>query len=314
MSQDLNTVFARARILTVGGGKGGVGKSIISAGIAGELARTNKQVIVIDADLSGANLHLNMGIRYPEKNLNDFISGSVKTLEEVLIDTPVPNVKLISGASGIYDLINIKFLQKQKMTRSFLKLSADYIIIDVGAGADIHNTDFYSLSEHGIVVVTNEPTSIENAYSFLKNSIIRKMIRLFAGNKELKQLVSRLANPRKEGFVRIPDIITKISEISPENGKKADEMHRRFKPRLIVNMVKNQADLNVEGNFRNIVKKYLNIDIVYIGYLVYDEGVEQSIRQIKPVTFLNDSRAVACLKSITQNILFLEENRNGISR
>jgi flagellar biosynthesis protein FlhG len=307
MENGLSKIFPSAKIITVGSGKGGVGKSIVAAGIACQMSGFNKQAVLIDADLSGANLHLSMGIRYPEKNLNDFLSNTVPSINDILLETPFPNVKLISGASGIYELANPRNFQKQKMVESFLQLETDYMIIDLGAGADKDKTDFYSLSEHGIVVLINEPTSVENAYSFLKNSIIRKLLGLFSKNKAVKEIISKYSNPQKEGFYPIGQIIDKVSKVDPVSEKQARKIIAGFTPRLVVNMVKKSSDLAVAPSFKKIAKNYLGIDITYIGYIAYDTYVEKSIKQIVPLSTFTKSNAVKCLKTITKNILALEK-------
>ena len=296
---------SNARTITVGGGKGGIGKSTVAAGIACQLAILKKRVILIDADLAGANLHLSMGVRYPEKGLNDFISGSASDIREILIGTPFPGVRLISGAGSIHEMTNPRFFQKQKLLSAFQGLPADYVVIDVGAGADEDNTDFFSLSNHGIVIITNEPSSVENAYSFLKNSIIRKFLRLFALNEKVRDAIITCANPKKGGVRKIEEIIAKVAEFDPEAGKTLRETHASFRPCLIVNMVRSKFDVQVEANFRTIVKNFLGLRMTYIGYIVYDETVPASIKRITPLSAFPDASSVRCLNAITRNLLAL---------
>jgi flagellar biosynthesis protein FlhG len=289
----------------VGGGKGGIGKSTVAAGIACQLSNLKKEVILVDADLSGANLHLSMGIRYPEKGLNDFISGTVQDLSDIIINTSYPNVRLISGAGSQPEITNLRLLQKQKLLTLLKSLSADYVVIDVGAGADQDNTDFFSLSNHGIVIITNEPSSVENAFSFLKNSILRKFLRLSALNEKLRESILTLSNPKKGGVNRIPELLERIGAIDPECTKSLLEAHRSFRPCLVVNMVRSKFDVQVEANFRAIVKSYLGIHLAYIGYIVYDETVPASVRKIVPLSASSEAPSVRCLSAITRNLVAL---------
>ena len=89
---------------------------------------------------------------------------------------------LISGASDILELANPNFAQKQKIINNLKKLDADYILVDLGAGSSFHVTDFFAAFPYGIIVTDGLPTSIENAYGYLKNGIIRGMVRLFQEN------------------------------------------------------------------------------------------------------------------------------------
>ena len=90
-----------ARVWAVGGGKGGIGKSFLVANIATVAARSGKRVILIDADLGGANLHTCLGVRAGERvSLSDYFEDRVLELDKVAIETPVPGLRLILGAIG----------------------------------------------------------------------------------------------------------------------------------------------------------------------------------------------------------------------
>src|SRR5205823_10349069 len=85
---------ARARrVIAVGGGKGGIGKSLVSANLGIALAQKGKRVVLVDADLGGANLHTCLGVAQPQVTLSDFVSKKVNTLDELMIDVGVPHLK-----------------------------------------------------------------------------------------------------------------------------------------------------------------------------------------------------------------------------
>jgi len=87
---------SRREIWAVGGGKGGIGKSFITASLGWELAGMGRRVVLVDADLGGANLHLQLGMPKPARTLGDFIQRRASSLEEVLTDTPVPGLRLVA--------------------------------------------------------------------------------------------------------------------------------------------------------------------------------------------------------------------------
>ena len=177
-------------IVSVGGGKGGVGKSTVTANIGTLLVRKNFSVGFIDADLGGANLHLCLGVRRPETGLQDYIRGNSKQLRDIAVSTKIPNSWLISGASDILELANPKFAQKQKIIRNLAKMDADFLFVDLGAGSDNNVTDFFAAFPFGVIVTDGLPTSVENAYGFLKNSILRGLSRLFKGNSGIQNRYS----------------------------------------------------------------------------------------------------------------------------
>src|SRR5216684_1690974 len=116
-------------IWSVGGGKGGIGKSVATANMGVALAQKGKSVILVDADLGGANLHIYFGIKHPPQSLGDFLKGRSQSLEEVAIPTGVPGLRLISGASEILGMANPAYAQKLKLISHIKNLNADYILV-----------------------------------------------------------------------------------------------------------------------------------------------------------------------------------------
>src|SRR3990172_6767785 len=98
MSEQIITVNeGNPKILTIGGGKGGGGKSVIAANLAVAFALNSNRVIIVDADLGAANLHAILGINSPSFVLRDFIFNGYP-LKDILINTNVNNLRLICGA------------------------------------------------------------------------------------------------------------------------------------------------------------------------------------------------------------------------
>jgi flagellar biosynthesis protein FlhG len=114
MTENISEVRgAGPRIWAIGGGKGGVGKSVIATNIAALIARGDQSVALVDADLGGANLHTLLGVPSPKVNLADFISKRVRSLGEVMTPTPIENVWLVSGAKALVEMANPNFGQKK---------------------------------------------------------------------------------------------------------------------------------------------------------------------------------------------------------
>src|SRR5262245_29791260 len=89
----------RRQVWCLGGGKGGIGKSLLTASLGWQLARMGKRVVLVDADLGGANLHTCLGLNTPEHTLGDFIQRRVEKIEDVVVETGTPGLRLVSGAS-----------------------------------------------------------------------------------------------------------------------------------------------------------------------------------------------------------------------
>ena len=165
----------RRQIWSIGGGKGGIGKSLLAASIGWQLARMGRRVVLVDADLGGANLHTCLGLPAPARTLADFIQRRVETIDEVLTDTQAPGLRVISGAADLLSAANIKHLQKVRVMNQVRALDVDVVLIDLGAGTSFNILDFFLLSDVSILAVVPEPTSIENGYRFIKSALYRRL-------------------------------------------------------------------------------------------------------------------------------------------
>ena len=88
------------QIYSIGGGKGGSGKSFISASLGVSLATQGKKVVLVDLDLGASNLHTFLGLRNPPQGLECFIDKSSKRLDEVALATTIPNLYLMKILDG----------------------------------------------------------------------------------------------------------------------------------------------------------------------------------------------------------------------
>lgn len=158
---------AKARVITVTSGKGGVGKSNVAVNIAVQLRRMGKQVIIFDADLGLANIEVMFGT-VPQYNLSDMIYRG-KNIRDIISQGPM-DIGFISGGSGIVSLNNLTNDQIAFLIRNLADLDqiADYIIIDTGAGISDRVLEFVIKSPEVLVITTQEPSSLTDSYSLLK--------------------------------------------------------------------------------------------------------------------------------------------------
>src|SRR5689334_8038300 len=103
-----STIPSRVKqVWSVGGGKGGVGKSLVASSLAIALSRMGNKVVAIDLDLGGANLHTSLGADLPKQTLSDFFSRRVSSIESCIVPTGIPQLNLISGAQDSIGVTNI---------------------------------------------------------------------------------------------------------------------------------------------------------------------------------------------------------------
>ena len=189
-------------IWAVGGGKGGVGKSITSSLLGFWLSRLGNRTVLVDLDLGGANLHTLMGIKMPPRGLNDFMSGRYDSLEESCIDTELENLRLICGASENLSLANPPFARKLKVVKHLLTLDADHVVLDLGAGTSFNVLDFFLSAHRKICVLTPEPVSIHNAYGFIRNAMFRRLSQLASKKTFIHDLIKTAMDPKNDQIGR----------------------------------------------------------------------------------------------------------------
>jgi flagellar biosynthesis protein FlhG len=294
------------RLLAIGGGKGGVGKTFVTANLAAALARIGKRVIVVDVDLEGANLHTCLGVAAPRRSLADFVSEREEDLGKLILDTPLANLKLIAATHGNLADAQPSHLRRVRLLRGLRQLDADLILLDLGAGSHASVLDYFLVSDDGIMVLQPEPTSVENAYTFLRAAFYRRM-RLAMVGHGVRQLVTLAMDQRNERGIRTPlDLLREIESTDTTEARRFVETMRVFQPRIIVNGVRTAEDVKLGFAVRSVCKKYFGIDAEYLGYVNHDEEARRSVSARRPIVDLvNDSDVSIYLQRIARKLLGL---------
>jgi len=269
---------ARSKIWAIGGGKGGVGKTMLAANIAVGLAKFGKKVIVVDTDLGGANLHSYLGIGAPEMTIYDFFLRKVSTLEELLLDTSVKGLKILPGSNEIVGMANPRYFTKLKFMRHIQQLEADYVLLDVGAGTAYNTLDLFTMADIGIIVTIPEKPAIESAYGFIKASIYRKLLTTFQKRIKLHDLIDQARNPMNDAGIRtLHDLIIVAKETDPEFENELKSALKSIDLRIIINFVQNQHESSIGKKIVDLTKKYLSIEAEYVGSVPFSNKVRESL-------------------------------------
>jgi flagellar biosynthesis protein FlhG len=158
----------RVRTIAVTSGKGGVGKSNIVANLAIALARRGKRILIVDADLSLANIDVLLGLQ-PRYNLSHVLSGE-KRLGEIVMEGP-SGVKVIPASSGVAELAMLRESELEGLIEQFSTFlpDMDLVLIDTAAGLSDSVMSFVHAAWEVLLVTTPEPTAYMDAYQMLKN-------------------------------------------------------------------------------------------------------------------------------------------------
>lgn len=155
------------RVVTVASGKGGVGKTNLSVNLAISLSKLGGRVLLMDADMSLANVDIMLGLQ-TKYNLSHVLDGQ-KTLREVIVEGP-GGIKIIPAASGVKRMAQLSALENAGIINAFAELSdeLDVLIVDAAAGIADSVVSYCRAAQEVIVVVCDEPASITDAYALIK--------------------------------------------------------------------------------------------------------------------------------------------------
>jgi len=288
----------------VGGGKGGIGKSLISANLGIELARRGRRVVLVDADLGGANLHTCLGIDLPKRTLSDFIERRTEQIEDVVTPTGIPGLGLISGAMDHLDAANPRYAQKMRLLRHVQAMDVDYAILDLGAGTHLNVLDFFLVSDHGLLVLVPEPTAVENAYRFIKAAFWRRMRNVASVFGYDPLLRSMLATATFKSPV---ELVAAIAAKDPEAGQMLTRQLRNFRPRLVVNQARTVQDVEIGAAVVTAWKKYFGLEMDYLGAIDYDDDMWRTVRVRRPLLLESPgSRAARAIGRVVDGLLALD--------
>jgi flagellar biosynthesis protein FlhG len=295
----------KQKLWSIGGGKGGIGKSIFTLGLGISLARLGYKIIVVDADLGGANLHTLMGVRYPPHTMEDFLLRRVQRLEDIIIETGVKNIGLICGADDILGAANPTYAQKIRILSQIEELAADFVLLDLGAGTSFNTLDFFNYSHGKICLLTSQATSLQNGYGFIKSALYRQISREFAGEEEIQELLWETDNKNPDAEVTsIKDILNHLQASNPGLFFRLRQLLEDYQILLVVNMVRNEKDIMSGLIIREVSSNYLDLQPEMLGHVSYDLAVEAAVNLMIPFPLNKDeSKPAQEMRGIAQKVL-----------
>jgi flagellar biosynthesis protein FlhG len=252
LKNNRRTQGAKARVIAITSGKGGVGKTSIVGNLGYAFTKLGKKVLILDADMGLGNLDVLLGLA-PKYNLSHVITGE-KAIDEILVEGP-GKMKILPASSGIQELTHLTKDQKIQILSQLDLLidSVDLLLIDTAAGISSNVMDFNATAQEVVVVVSPEPTSITDAYALMK------VLSLKYSGKACKLMVNMVSRP--------------------EEGR---EVFRQL---------------------QLVTDRFLDINIEYLGYVLFDGKVTKGVKNQKIVSELYpDTPASRCFADISRKI------------
>jgi flagellar biosynthesis protein FlhG len=197
------------KTIVIASGKGGVGKTNITANLAVALSKTGKKVLVFDADLGLCNINvlLNLATKY---TIKDLFMGEMR-LKDIIVDGP-GGIKILPASSGIQELTALDEFQRLRLIEEFelYDEDVDYLLIDAPSGISSNVAFFCTASQDIVIVASAEPTALTDAYALIKVLFINHQ------EKNFKVLINEVKNEAEatDVFMRLSDAAEQFLSIS----------------------------------------------------------------------------------------------------
>lgn len=198
-------------IIAVASGKGGVGKTWFSITLAHLFARAGRRTLLFDGDIGLANVDVQLGLT-PMRDLGAVFSGQC-AMRDAITHYEEGKFDILAGRSGSTSMATLGAGRMMPAAEQLVNLASEYdhVIIDLGAGIEQHVQVMSSLASKVIVVLTDEPTSLTDAYAFIKLCVTKE-------NPPAVQVVINQAASQKEGentYAAINRATTNFLKFSP---------------------------------------------------------------------------------------------------
>jgi flagellar biosynthesis protein FlhG len=290
----------RSCLVAVGGGRGGVGKSLVAHNLAIYLAQIGKRVALIDQDASGSNMHAAFGMSAGRLQLSD----EPEALQEALVSTEIPGLRFLPFP---HDAIKApSTLRGTRLTRHLLRLrvkDAEYTIVDVGPShVDLALATLLQ-ADMAVITVAAEPTAIEATYRFLRLAFMRKL-RSTLKSDRLRMLFLERALTEHGSLPTPLELVRALSKLDPRLGAHAWQVCQDLNFHVAVNFTRSRSDAELGTWMSELVLRHYGISLSELGHIEYDDAVWISARRKRPLLLDNPTtKAARSIERIARRVL-----------
>ncbi len=283
------------RFIAVGGGRGGVGKSLVAVNLAVYFAQLGKAVVLVDADTGGSNLHSHFGL-VAARAEPDVREGGAAAMRAALAPTSVPGLWLLPAAhDAVTPGVTLRAGRKSRWLAALRALPAEYLVVDVGPGHSDLALDLMLAADIPIAVTVPEPPAIETTYRFVRAAFRRRLKRSVARDKLRSTILDRVL--AEIGVLPPPiELVQKLSKTDKSLAEIAWAEAQAMRVQLVVNQTRVRTDTELGAWMSGLVSRHYGVALDELGHVEHDDTVWLTVRRNKPL--LVDSPASKSARNI----------------
>jgi flagellar biosynthesis protein FlhG len=289
------------RVIVVGGGRGGVGKTLLAVNLGVYFAQLGRDVVVCDADPFGSNLHAVLGLDSPPL-------ASATAVEEgtaELVPSTVPGLRLLPTAYDPITATPVRTSRSAAFMKQLVDLDVDYAIVNLGASSAAVALDIFLQADVGIAVTAPEPLAIETTYRFCRSLYLRTLRRALMKERFKLRLVEKVISALPP-LAPPPQIVAEIKRY--DDGVAAIAAHEmgRITPRLVLGQTRLKSDLDLGPAMSMVAERFLGIPLDYLGHIEHDDAVWLTVRRRQPLLIDSPtSKSARNIERVARRILAL---------
>jgi len=297
--------------VAIGGGKGGIGKSLVAANVGIFLATLGKRVVLIDGAFGASNVHIFAGVPRPAHSLYEALRDKDPVpLGELAVATYVPGVKIVGGVYDPAWVANVTIESVRALAEQIRGLTADWVVVDLAPGLAAATLELFLEADIAMLVAVPDPTSIELMHRFVRAAFLARLSRL--GLSHLVETGGREPRELEGGMPSALDIyLSAVAARAPDLDKLRDAI-LGFAPHLVINSARSKSDMELGRAVASAARRRLGTPIRYLGHLEYDEAVWASTRRRRPLLIEHpETRIAKCFERVARGLLAVRSMGSG---
>jgi len=289
------------RVIAVGGGRGGVGKTTLTVNLGVYFAQLGRDVVVIDTDPYSSGMHAVLGLESPPLvTKDDLEEGRVEP-----VGTSVPGLRLVPTAFDALSSTPLRPSRAAYWMKLIQELNVDYVLVNLGSATSSSTLDLFLWADVGIAVTMPEPLAVEHTYRFCRALYQRTLRRALMKERFKLRLVEKVASSLPP--LSTPrDFIAEVKRFDENVAALATAQLPRITPRLVISQTRMRADLELGQAMSSVSERFMGISLDYLGHVEHDDAVWLTIRHRQPLLIESPtSRAARNVERVARRILAL---------